>query len=149
MAWGVCPYQQGNCLLPAQCANLFVISSICYFDRDTCSSWKGGVLAASQLDIPMHPLGRLGSVGQQKHNKTCTCSSTWRLMRLIFQNGAFFPSQQQAQIPISCLSFYSDKPPMDLLLSIQEWIKTFSSLPRRCKTMLKSRFTELHPFHLT
>lgn len=31
--WGVCPYQQGNCLPPAQCANLFIVSSIYYFDR--------------------------------------------------------------------------------------------------------------------
>lgn len=49
--------------------------------------------------------------GSHKHNKTHTHSSTLRLIRLIFQDGVFFPSRQPAQIPISCLSSYSDKPP--------------------------------------
>lgn len=46
--------------------NVLPGSSICYFDRETWSSWKGRVSAASQLDILMHPLRRLGLVRQLK-----------------------------------------------------------------------------------
>lgn len=54
----------GKSPTPSTVPELVFISSIYYCERETWNSWKGEVLAASQLEVLMHPLGRLGSQGQ-------------------------------------------------------------------------------------